>query len=976
MDLQTEDRNVIGRNLQNGIYITGINATGNMILGNYIGTNSTGSTAEPNYYNGIHIDGSPNNIIGGTTPGAGNLISGNQENGIRITGAAATGNVIEGNLIGTDESGTIALGNVLNGVLLNSPGNTVGGLVPEAKNVLSGNIHGVVIQGIDANDNHVRGNYIGTNATGDGEIPNTNHGIFLGNGTNNTIGPGNLISGNDIFGVLLIDNANGNNVIGNYIGTNAAGTSAIPNFLGVHIISGQDNFIGGTGSSDGNLISGNEEAGILIYGETGVAASGNVIQGNLIGTDHTGLNGLGNSTGIRLSLLAPGTIIGGSVSGARNVISGNAVDGIIIDGETATGTIILGNYIGVDADGTGALANTGAGILMTAGGGAVIGGTNPAERNVISGNDSVGIHLIGTSSSGNMIFGNLIGTNASGTSAIGNSRTGIWINNSSDNMIGDSGDSLNVISANGSASDHPGGMGIYIEGSDATGNDIRGNYIGTDLSGTAPLGNSRLGIGINNGVSNYIGGTSTGSGNLICANGFIGIRVYGTNANDNWIQNNYIGTNFTGSTILGNLFHGISIVDAVGTNIGGVDPAGGNVIAYNQRWGVVVGDYEGHAYGNDIRGNSIYSNGDLGINLLPGITDDGVTPNDSLDVDTGGNDLQNYPVLTSAASDVHTLSGYIHSTPSSEMRLEFFRNTTVDPSGHGEGEIFIGSLSVLTDIYGDAEFNVLFPGEILSGQYYTATATSPDSSTSEFSGAITTEIHTKSFGSHFIVNKTYSGVPLHWPDGKAEYVVSQSVADAGANFVTAIDNSYNTWSVLDELDYRYADGVTGAVASNTWGGDHDGYNNHVWITDWDTTGLDQDVVAATRVRYNAITGEMTDVDIAYNAQYLQWSANATPESDKLDMENVATHEIGHYSGLGDIYNSTDDPYYLPEMGDGNEEQTMYGLIKNGEDKKRTLYDYHFENPADTSGDVAGVEYIYSNLPDEKIDLVLLFDASE
>jgi hypothetical protein len=561
------------------------------------------------------------------------------------------------------------------------------------------------------------------------------------------------------------------------------------------------------------------------------------------------------------------------------------------------------------------LENVGAGVLITAGSANIIGGGDPGAGNVISGNDSVGVHIISTNSHDNIIQGNLIGTDASGSVLLGNTRFGIWIYDSPNNVIGgDLAGDGNVISANGAATSHPGAMGIFVQGNDANGNQIVGNKIGTDITGSIAMGNSVLGIGIYNGSSNNIGGLTPGSGNLICANGFVGVRIYGQFADNNMVQGNYIGTNSSGASDLGNVRHGVSLVDAKRTLVGGIGPGAGNIIAYNQWWGVVVGNYEDHAYGNYLRGNSIHSNGELGINLLPGISDDGVTPNDSLDADTGGNDLQNYPVLTSAASDVNTLSGYLHSTPGSEFRLEFFRNSSADPSGYGEGETFIGSLSIMTDVYGDVDFNVLLPEEIHAGQFYTATATNPDSSTSEFSAAIETEIRTKTFGPHYIVNTTYNGVPLHWPDGRAEFVVSQSVVDIDPAFKTAIETGYATWSTLTELDYSYSGVLTDPVASNRWGGDPDGYNNNVWITDWDATGLGEDVVAVTRVRYNAITGEMTDVDIAYNADDMTWSANTVPDQDpdpgKLDVCNVATHEIGHYSGLGDIYDPDDDPYYL------------------------------------------------------------------
>jgi len=211
----------------------------------------------------------------------------------------------------------------------------------------------------------------------------------------------------------------------------------------------------------------------------------------------------------------------------------------------------------------------------------------------------------------------------------------------------------------------------------------------------------------------------------------------------------------------------------------------------------------------------------------------------------------------------------------------------------------------------------------------------------------------KVFGLNFVVNTTVSGIPLHWPDGNAtlegnaSYVISNSVPE---DFVSAIQDAFETWDDLDQLKYKRK--RKGSIPDN-WGGPPDGLNNNVWIAaNWEgITGADENTIAITRVRYNAITGEMTDVDIAYNDQDFDWS-NPTPESGDMDPQNVATHEAGHVSGLGDIFNPG-NPGYVSQMGDGNELQTMYGLIAEEEIDKRTL----------NSGDIAGIEYIYdlSNL---------------
>jgi len=127
--------------------------------------------------------------------------------------------------------------------------------------------------------------------------------------------------------------------------------------------------------------------------------------------------------------------------------------------------------------------------------------------------------------------------------------------------------------------------------------------------------------------------------------------------------------------------------------------------------------------------NSIHSNAGLGIDL----GDDGVTPNDLGDFDSGANNFQNFPVLTSAISGSTSIEGTLNSTVNTTFRLEFFSNIACDPSGNGEGESFLGSTDVTTDGNGDVMFMATFPVTVPVGQFITATATDPNNDTSEFS---------------------------------------------------------------------------------------------------------------------------------------------------------------------------------------------------------------------------------------------------
>ena len=215
-----------------------------MVRGNFIGTSATGAVALGNTNQGIAIiDGAAQNVIGGTTPGARNAISGNGANGILISDTGTTGNTVLGNRIGTDATGDIELGNSDNGILIDvgATNNLIGGPTPAARNVISGNsAMGVLISGAGTEGNKVQGNYIGTDKTGSLALPNTQSGVRINtNATNNTIGgtaagTGNVISGNGQSGILL--NADSNRIRGNRIGLAATTNDALGNDnYGVHV---------------------------------------------------------------------------------------------------------------------------------------------------------------------------------------------------------------------------------------------------------------------------------------------------------------------------------------------------------------------------------------------------------------------------------------------------------------------------------------------------------------------------------------------------------------------------------------------------------------------------------------------------------------------------------------------------------------------------------------------------------------------
>jgi titin len=304
-------RNIISGNFYRGIYFQSA-ASSNLVQGNYLGTDVTGSNRLGNGQDGILIadSGSTGNLIGGTVPTARNVISANGNQGVDIYNHA-NGNIVQGNFIGTDVSGTARLGNLSDGVLIEfAANNLIGGTGPGAGNLISGNTpNGLEIYASSASGNVVQGNLIGTDTSGTLALGNIAFGVNISSGASNTIGgtstgARNIISGNGLSGVFIGNNsgdaaATGNKIQGNFLGTDITGTADLGNGEdGVFISGAVNNTIGGTSAAARNIISANGHFGRVNDGRSGIEiwdnASSNVVQGNFIGTDLTGTNGLGN----------------------------------------------------------------------------------------------------------------------------------------------------------------------------------------------------------------------------------------------------------------------------------------------------------------------------------------------------------------------------------------------------------------------------------------------------------------------------------------------------------------------------------------------------------------------------------------------------------------------------------------------------------------------------------------------------------
>ncbi len=587
----------------NGVYLNATSNV--VVVGNFLGTNAAGTAANPNAEGVLIKGGSNNTIgavAGASTAPDLNVISGNSDAGIDLM--ATTGNRITGNYIGTAATGTSGLANQKDGVALHgtSTNNTIGGAGPLGRNVVSGNdadaggtsSHGLFLADASVANNLISHNYVGTNAAGTGAVPDT-QGI-VAEGPGNTLS-GNVVAGISQFGIgFFTAGVTSGLVIGNFIGTDPTGTTKIANGAdGIALFQGANHVtIGGlattTGASPGNVISGSTP-GVNIH-DTGTTA--NVVLGNLIGTDSSGTSALGNSTGIFMT--ASGNTVGGTVSGSRNVISGNTGAGValVTNGTVPSNNVILGNYIGTDISGASLVPNSTGVVLSGGANGNLIGGSVSGAGNVISGNDNAGISISGSMTTGNAIQGNRIGTDVAGTSAIRNGLAGVSLDGDASNTIGGTASgSRNVISGNN-------GVGVSIFGG-AAGDVVLGNYIGLDTNGTSALPNSTNGVVLATGAtSNTIGGTATGSANVISGQADAGIDV---ESSSNEIAGNFLGTNAAGDAAVPNGTFGI-LVNATGTTIGGSATGSGNVISGNGIHGIDIKAASTLVQGNRIGTNA------------------------------------------------------------------------------------------------------------------------------------------------------------------------------------------------------------------------------------------------------------------------------------------------------------------------------------------------------------------------------------
>ena len=384
------DANIVSGNDGTGIFIQGADSSENVLVNNFVGTDPTGQIAIGNGTTGVLLH-SPGNTIG--SAGQGNVISGNLGTGLALN-IDADDTLVRANKIGTNVDGTIALANSNFGLLVRTNDNQIGGsYLTGLGNLVSGNArHGLVISGAAATNNIVTGNFIGTDLTGESAIANASFGIFVVGASNNAIGgldtgSMNLISGNNLSGVVIRSGADLNELIGNRIGTNLSGTAAVGNLsVGVAIArTASDNKV------LSNLISGNSASGISIVD---IGSENNLLQNNLVGTNVDASSTIGNGSFAILVQSGNNTIGGTTEQG--NVIGGST-RGVVLSSANATGNTVSGNWIGADPTETANLGMT-TGVQISGGAtGNVIGPGNTIANN------NTGLRLIGNSGNENTV---------------------------------------------------------------------------------------------------------------------------------------------------------------------------------------------------------------------------------------------------------------------------------------------------------------------------------------------------------------------------------------------------------------------------------------------------------------------------------------------------------------------------------------------------------------------------------------------
>jgi hypothetical protein len=466
-----------------------------------------------------------------------------------------------------------------------------------------------------------------------------------------------------------------NIVEGMFLGTDASGTVAVPpsdtgSLSAISINNSSRNRIGGTSARSGNLISGNRGEAIDLNG----LAFDTVIQGNLIGTDVSGRERLQNGS-FEIMVGAPRTIIGGTLPGARNVISGSQTYALYV---RSTGALIQGNYIGTDAAGNKRFIQGLAGIKAESGMDITIGGTSPAAGNVLAANYFRSAMDISGNGMGSVVIqGNFVGVRSDGSAKLdgpeSGSLAGIEIGSTRDALIG----------------------------------------------GVVP------------GARNVISGLTSDGHGILVYGGILGARQVE-------VLGNRIGTDVTGEKEIGNSGTGIFLSSGRQVTIGAPEPGAENIIAFNRRGGIYneagrrISIRANSIFSNNGLGVDLAPRGCSYFLGCAGITD-----SDPCDTDDGANELQNFPSLTSAVLDADNvlIAGTLDSVPGVTYQIDFYFTEDCARASRS-GRLWFGSISLSLGASCSGSFSTSLARPVNRSGSIVATATAPDGSTSEFSDCI------------------------------------------------------------------------------------------------------------------------------------------------------------------------------------------------------------------------------------------------
>jgi len=399
--LTVADRNLIGGNNGDGIDVDGA-SNDVQIVGNRIGTDANGTAVRANTGNGILIR---NGVTGSGVRS--NVLSGNGNDGVKLEGNS-DGNDVFANIIGLNVSRTAIMANAQSGVALLSgaSGNRIGDGSTGNQNTIAGNSTGVFISNADTTGNLINNNHIGFEGTVGNPVPfgNTNDGVFIGDGANNTLVANNSIVRNGDVGIEL-SGADNCTIRGNRIGIGSVPTASSPhpNGRGIRVTAGASNTVigGATPATDRNVVSSNTFFGIGLFNP---GTTSNTILNNWVGLTLSGEGDAGNGNeGILIQEQATNSTV------STNVISGNTGDGIRIRHSGTTGHSMQRNLIGMSGSDSAIVSNGGAGIHVDSLASLNTIGFLQGQGNTIRFNAGDGVWI--ESGTGNAISFNILDTN-------------------------------------------------------------------------------------------------------------------------------------------------------------------------------------------------------------------------------------------------------------------------------------------------------------------------------------------------------------------------------------------------------------------------------------------------------------------------------------------------------------------------------------------------------------------------------------